>query len=202
MREPAGPSAGRRRHSGRKGDAREAAILDAAEELLAREGFDHMTVEGIAKGAGITRGALYFYFGSKQDVLTALVARTLLSMASAADRAASTMEDDAATIVQTSLRSTETSWREHGRVMQAAVDLGPLVPEIGSLWKATVDTYIDSMTAVLERAGAPDARHLATALCWMTERTYYWSHVESQAEHLGDVTATCHVVWMSALAAR
>ncbi|MFC9250253.1 helix-turn-helix domain-containing protein [Amycolatopsis thailandensis] len=34
----------------------------------------------IAKGAGISRGSLYFYFGSKQEVLAALVARTVASL--------------------------------------------------------------------------------------------------------------------------
>ncbi|MEH3141617.1 MAG: helix-turn-helix domain containing protein [Mycobacterium kyogaense] len=35
-----------------------------------------MTVGDIAQAAGLTRAALYFYFGSKHDVLAALVART------------------------------------------------------------------------------------------------------------------------------
>lgn len=191
---------------GRKGDSRELAILDTAEALLERDGFDRMTVEAIARGAGITRGALYFYFGSKQEVLTALVARTMTSVVSAADLAATTIDEDAASIFDRSLLSTESSWREHGRVMQAAADLGPLVPEIAERWKGAVDNYIDAMAEVLKRGGVAhdggpsDARRLATALCWMTERNYYWSYVETQAEHLHDVTQTCRVLWLSALA--
>lgn len=199
---------GRRRNTGRKGDDRELAILDTAEALLERDGFDRMTVERIAQGAGITRGALYFYFGSKQEVLTALVARTMTAVASAADLAATTADDDVSGTVERSLLSTESSWREHGRVMQAAVELGPSIPEIGDLWKGTVGTYVDAMTEVLERGGVArdggpsDARHLATALCWMTERSYYWSYVETQTEHLHDITLTCRQLWLSVLATR
>jgi hypothetical protein len=68
----------RRRTIGpRKGDIREQEILDAAENLLAKLGYQDMTVNEIAEAAGITRGALYFYFASKQAVVTALVARTV-----------------------------------------------------------------------------------------------------------------------------
>lgn len=206
MSEPGIGSPGRRRNSGRKGDSRELAILDAAEALLERDGYDRMTVEGIAQGAGITRGALYFYFGSKQEVLTALVARTMTSVVSAADLAA-TRTDDVPTILETALRSTESSWRDHGRVMRAAVELGPLIPEIGALWKSTVDTYIAAISEVLLRAGTPpgdgpaSARSLAEALCWMTERNFYWSHVATQGERLGNVTDVCLTVWLAALPA-
>lgn len=61
----------------RKGDLREQQILDAAEDLLTTTGYADMTVADIAESVGITRAALYFYFGSKQEVLTALVARTV-----------------------------------------------------------------------------------------------------------------------------
>ncbi|MGJ5691939.1 helix-turn-helix domain-containing protein, partial [Streptomyces pratensis] len=72
---PGRPPARGRRTTGRKGDVRERAILDTCEALLAHKGYDAMTVGDVAQGAGITRGALYFYFGSKQEVVTALVAR-------------------------------------------------------------------------------------------------------------------------------
>lgn len=201
-------SPGRRRNTGRKGDNRELAILDTAEELLEKDGFDRMTVEAIAKGAGISRGALYFYFGSKQAVLTALVARTMAAITSAATDAAADVGSSPELTIRTSLLSTESYWREHGRVMQAAVEFGPIVPEIGALWHGTVDGYIDAMSLVLERGGAirsdgpADARSVAQALCWMTERNYYWSYVSTQADHLREVTETCFLVWRAAIALR
>lgn len=40
-------------------------ILDICEVLLVDKGYEVMLVGDIAEGAGITRGALYFYFGFK-----------------------------------------------------------------------------------------------------------------------------------------
>jgi TetR/AcrR family transcriptional regulator, ethionamide resistance regulator len=57
----------RRSTAPRKGDLREQAILDTAERLLAAPGYEAMTMADIAAGTGVTRGALYPYFGSKQE---------------------------------------------------------------------------------------------------------------------------------------
>ena len=88
----------------RKGDLREREILDATEKLLATRGYADMTVGDIAEAAGMTRGALYFYFASKQDVLIALVTRTVQflqekSGAAAADTAP--VEEVIATALET-----------------------------------------------------------------------------------------------------
>jgi AcrR family transcriptional regulator len=64
----------------RKGDLREQQILDATEKLLATQGYADMTVGDITEAAGITRSAMYFYFASQQDVVTALVARTVRTL--------------------------------------------------------------------------------------------------------------------------
>lgn len=169
----------RRKQEPRKGDLRETAILDAAEALLDRDGVESVTVEQIAKGAGITRGALYFYFGSREEVVTALVARTMKVIVEDARLAGEEVDvEPLETIVRAAAR-TEKQWIDHGVVMRAAVDYSPFIPEVSKLWRGTVETYIDSMAKVLVRAGVPDrkgpkgARRLATALCWATERNFY-----------------------------
>jgi AcrR family transcriptional regulator len=108
-----------------------------------------MTVEAIATGAGISRGSLYFYFyfGSKQDVLTALVARTVAVLTVDARAASGDVGSSPQDIVRNA--RTEKMWREHGRVMRAAVDLSSAVPEIGALWDTTMVAYIDAMTRIL-----------------------------------------------------
>ena len=92
-----------------------------------------MTVGDIAEAAGITRGALYFYFASKQDVLTALVARTVQALQ---EKSGAALADTAPVedVIATALERTAQLWREHGPVMRAAVDLGSTVPEIDRLW--------------------------------------------------------------------
>ena len=70
------PTSPRRAAGPRKGERREQAILDATERLLATTPFADLTIDDIARGAGISRSALYFYFASKEQVLTALHRRT------------------------------------------------------------------------------------------------------------------------------
>jgi AcrR family transcriptional regulator len=44
-------------------------ILDAAKALFAHRGYHGVTVDAIAAWAGISKGNLYWYFKSKQDIL-------------------------------------------------------------------------------------------------------------------------------------
>ena len=48
-------------------------ILDAALEVFARDGYHSSTVSSIANTAGISKGLLYNYFKSKEDVLNELM---------------------------------------------------------------------------------------------------------------------------------
>lgn len=50
-------------------------ILDAADRLLARFGYKRMTVETLAKEAGIGKGTVYLSFESKADVALACIDR-------------------------------------------------------------------------------------------------------------------------------
>ncbi|WP_167151043.1 TetR/AcrR family transcriptional regulator [Streptomyces sp. MBT27] len=197
---PGHPSAHGRRPTERKGDVRERAILDTCEALLAHKGYDAMTVGDVAQGAGITRGALYFYFGSKQEVVTALVARTVEHLWERSRVTAQTEEPRPA--ITAAMQRTVELWSAHGLVMRTAIDLSLTVPEIGELWNHTADLFIAAITAVLERAGvqggtAPDqASAMARALCWMIERTFYHASQESR-EKLQEASATCEYIWLT-----
>ncbi|MEV5534771.1 TetR/AcrR family transcriptional regulator [Streptomyces prunicolor] len=189
-----------RRTTERKGDVRERAILDTCEALLAQKGYDAMTVGDIAQGAGITRGALYFYFGSKQEVVTALVARTVEHLW---ERSRVTAQaDDPRQAITAAMERTVELWNEHGLVMRTAIDLSLTVPEIGELWSRTADLFITAITAVLERAGIQpgtepeQASALARALCWMIERTFYHASQESR-ENLQKASSTCEHIWLA-----
>ncbi|BBY26955.1 TetR/AcrR family transcriptional regulator [Mycolicibacterium sediminis] len=184
----------------RKGDLRERQILDAAETLLVTRGYADMTVSDIAAAAGLTRGALYFYFASKQDVLIALVARTVQALQEKS-AAASTATGPVEEVVSTTLERTAALWREHGPVMRAAVDLSSTVPDIDELWTGTADVFAEAIAAVLQRAGTPpgdgpgDAAALGHALCWMIERTFYQA-TRTSDDGLDDATQTCRTVWL------
>lgn len=50
-------------------------IIDAFQELLENENIQHISVNDIAKKAGIGKGSIYYYFPSKDSILNALIQR-------------------------------------------------------------------------------------------------------------------------------
>ncbi len=57
-----------------------AAILDAAETEMEIRGVAHTSFERIARRAHVTRGAIYWHFADKGDLLSAMLARTHLPL--------------------------------------------------------------------------------------------------------------------------
>ena len=57
--------------------ANEARILGAGERVFARAGFNGATMAAIADEAGLPKANLHYYFGAKQDLYRAVLARTL-----------------------------------------------------------------------------------------------------------------------------
>lgn len=53
-------------------DQRRREILEAAEELFQRRGYDVATIQAIAAKAGVAAGTVYLYFPSKEAILVAL----------------------------------------------------------------------------------------------------------------------------------
>lgn len=56
-------------------DVRRNEILDAAQQLFARKGYDQTSVQDVLDAAGISKGAFYHYFDSKVEVLDDLTER-------------------------------------------------------------------------------------------------------------------------------
>lgn len=52
------------------------AILDSALRLFSRRGYERTSLSDIAKYAGVTRGAIYWHFDDKRDLLLELCNRT------------------------------------------------------------------------------------------------------------------------------
>ncbi|SMX38605.1 TetR/AcrR family transcriptional regulator [Maliponia aquimaris] len=56
-------------------DERREAILDAANALFMRQGYDAVTIADVLDAAGISKGGFYHHFTAKEDLLTGIVAR-------------------------------------------------------------------------------------------------------------------------------
>ncbi|GAA0189593.1 TetR/AcrR family transcriptional regulator [Cytobacillus oceanisediminis] len=63
-------------------DARRRQIVEAARSLYAERSYDDVSLAELARAAGVTRGLLHHYFGSKREIFLAVMRDSLLMPAS------------------------------------------------------------------------------------------------------------------------
>ena len=86
------------RHTSRaRLEAKESSILDAAEKIFARVGFDGAKVSEIARAASVAEGTVYLYHKNKQDLLAGVVGRFWTQLTLGAEAA---IDPDATTTEQ------------------------------------------------------------------------------------------------------
>jgi AcrR family transcriptional regulator len=61
-------------------------ILSSALDLFVSRGFEGTTVDAIAEAAGVTKGAIYFHFATKDDLLLALLGQVERNFVDPMDR--------------------------------------------------------------------------------------------------------------------
>ena len=87
----------------RRAEDRPAEVLDAALRLFASKGFAATKVEDIAQEAGLSKGAIYRYFSSKDQVFESLVRRAVAPIAQQASKIAETSIEDPRIVLKTLL---------------------------------------------------------------------------------------------------
>ena len=159
------------------GDDREHAILATAEKLLEERQLADISVDDLARGAGLSRPAFYFYFPSKDAVLVRLFQRVV-------EQADATVpsEDDLPRDVspawwRAGIRAFMVSFRTHRAVTLAAMASRPTNPDLGELWSTFMSKWVGRVAEMIEaeraRGAAPrtiDAAHLSASLNLMNER--------------------------------
>jgi AcrR family transcriptional regulator len=194
---------GRRVVAPTKGEKREQAILDAAESQLVEIGADAMTVNTIATAAGITRGALYFYFRSKDDVIAALVRQTVAEHHEAIDLLPGGEDETPPDLIRLLIDRTRRMWKEHGAVMRAMIELAPTVESVREAWASAVDDAAGTAARIAERAGLPATTEsngsaaITRALVQMAGRAFYESSREGTS--LEKTAETLTTIWLRAL---
>lgn len=143
---------------GRKRDAAATrlALLDAAGKLFAERGFDRTTVRDIAKEAGANQSLLFRYFGSKEALFEAVIARNTREQiaTTAPERLFSTTLRSMLEPGGERNRTLETYLRSPGSDSAAAA----MRQELGREYASTLATLTD----------APDAELRADlALAWL-----------------------------------
>jgi AcrR family transcriptional regulator len=57
-------------------DFRTRSLLEATRRVIAKQGFNAVTMERVARDAGITRGGIYLYFRNENQMILAAIEQT------------------------------------------------------------------------------------------------------------------------------
>lgn len=178
----AGANGRGRRATRVSGDERERSILETAERLLEEKPLSEISVDDLAKGAGISRPTFYFYFPSKDAVVMTIVERLVEEASGSRDEVlAALAESGPRAGLEKALENLYAAFRSRPGVVRAGSDLRATNhQEAQELWTQVMTGWVDDVTAMIEfergRGAAPagqPARELAIVLVQMNERVQY-----------------------------
>ncbi|AQA02929.1 TetR family transcriptional regulator [Mycobacterium sp. MS1601] len=165
-----------RRSSRPTGEDREQAILATATRLLTEKSYADISVDDLARGAGLSRPTFYFYFPSKEAVLLTLL-DPMIQRADTGFPAMKTLPGDPRRALRAGINTFFEAFASDPVLGKAAAEAVGTSPEVRALWSRFMEKWIGQTAAIIEaeraRGAAPDtigARDLATALNEMNER--------------------------------
>ncbi|WP_301333093.1 TetR/AcrR family transcriptional regulator [Mycolicibacterium frederiksbergense] len=196
-----------RRAARPSGDDREAAILATAKQLLETKKFADISVDDLAKGAGISRPTFYFYFQSKEAVLLSLIDPLIKRADTGFDHALDSMPADPHRAVRRGIEIFFSSFGSHPATARAGTEALNSIPEFREFWSGVMQKWIDVtaslITAERQRGAAPDtipAMDLATSLNLMNERTMMAAlSAEQPAVDYDKVVDTLTHIWLTSI---
>lgn len=196
-----------RRAARPSGDDREAAILATAERLLETKKFADISVDDLAKGAGISRPTFYFYFPSKESVLLSLLDPLIKRADTGFDNALESMPADPHRAIRRGIEIFFSSFGSHPATVRAGTEAINTSPEFRAFWSGLMQKWI-SLTAALisaerDRGAAPDtipALDMATSLNLMNEQTMMSTLAAEQPAVPHDkVVDTLTHIWLNSI---
>jgi TetR/AcrR family transcriptional regulator, ethionamide resistance regulator len=184
-------AARRRRPARTSGEQRERGILDTLRALLSQQSLHAISVDDLARGAGISRPTFYFYFASKQAALLALLEVLVEEAWDALEDAPELLARDPVAAWRTAIGASYTTWARNRDVVRAAAQARGSDPEIRAMWEGLLESFVQRTARAIEserdRGAAPPgipARDLALCLNRMNERVFETT--------LGDEELTLH----------
>jgi TetR/AcrR family transcriptional regulator, ethionamide resistance regulator len=202
------PRAARGRRAARpSGDDREQAILETAARLLDERPLHEISVDDLAKGAGISRPTFYFYFPSKDAVLMTLIERVIVEADSALEAVSEQTPTDRYSFWRTGINFFFEGFGAHKGVSRAGYEARATISDAGDLWSRFMQKWIDNTARIIEaeraRGEAPvtlPAQDLATALNLMNERVLIAAFADERpAVAEGHVLDTLVHIWITTI---
>lgn len=196
-----------RRVARTSGDHREQAILTTAERLLESRSLSAISVDDLARGAGISRPTFYFYFPSKDAVLLTLLDRVVAEADAAMRRVFDAPAAGPREGWQRAIGAYHDTFRAHRALTVAWAEARSTSAEVRTLWGEVFERWVQRCATAVEAERArgaappgPPARDLAIALLSMNERVLYGSlSGDGPALAQRDVVPVLLRVWLTAV---
>jgi len=167
---------------------RKSQILKAAQDVFTRKGFDEARMDDIAEETGLSKGTLYLYFKSKDDLIFAILDRIFQSEF----RQLQDLSQQEGTATEAMIRVTDVLTRDFVGILR----LVPIIYNFLALAfrnkavrrsiKEYVGRYLDVLTPIIQRGidsgefRKTDAREVAIAAGAIMEGTVLlWSYNSS-----------------------
>lgn len=202
----ASPSRGRRA-ARPSGDERQQAILDTATRLIQQRSFADISVDDLAKGAGISRPTFYFYFASKEAVLLSLLDPLITRADTGFDNAMDAMPAEPHEAIRRGIEIFFSSFGSHPATARAGAEAVNSSPEFRAVWAALMQKWIGLTAALItaerQRGAAPEtlpALDLATSLNLMNEKMMMATLADDRpsVEHDRVVDTLTHI-WLTSI---
>lgn len=159
------------------GDDREQAILATAERLLGERSFADISVDDLARGAGLSRPTFYFYFKSKESVLLSLLEPVIARADAEFDGAVQRLPADPRRVWRNGIQAFFSAFGSRRALARAGTEALATSSEFQAVWSGYMQKWIDQTAAMITaeraRGAAPEtipAADLATSLNQMNER--------------------------------
>ncbi|TDT18192.1 TetR family transcriptional regulator [Ilumatobacter fluminis] len=141
-------------------DQRRAELLEAAVDAIAEYGLDHVKLTDIAASAGVTTGALGYYFRDKSDLLVATLDYVAAKMSAGDSRLAMTFFGGGVGLYLPTTDEVRRVWR----VWLAYCGAAPSSPKLMDAYRRFYRTIEDRIARYLADLGHPEPQDAAGAI--------------------------------------
>jgi AcrR family transcriptional regulator len=179
------------------------AVRGALIELLAERPFKDVTVDELARRAGLSRTAFYFYYPDKNEVLKEAAESAAAEVYAEADRWWHG-QGPPETLVREALTGIAAVYCDHAAMLRASVEATTYDHEFRAFYESLIRRFVDATTDHLSReleAGRlrrVEPRPTAEALVWMAERCNY-AILLIEGREQREVVDSLTGIWVNAL---
>jgi AcrR family transcriptional regulator len=153
-----------------KSDATRRLLLERALELFQARGVEATTMRDIARAAGLSLGAAYYYFPSKEALVFDYYEQNQREMEELAERAGGTLRERLGALLHGKLESIRPQRAMFGVIIARLVDPGDPLSAFSAQTRAVRERAIAIYTRTLDGSGLPpNAIAVAAHTLWLLQ---------------------------------